>query len=38
MSFEPGSASQLATGQRLAAQATLPMFQALTYQALGRPA
>jgi CubicO group peptidase (beta-lactamase class C family) len=36
MPLEPGSASQLATGQRLAAMAALPMFQGLTYQALGR--
>ena len=36
MSLEPESVSQLATGQRMAAQATLPMFQTLTYAALGR--
>jgi CubicO group peptidase (beta-lactamase class C family) len=36
MPLEPESASQLATGQRMAAQAALPMFQTLTYQALGR--
>ena len=36
MPLEPGSAAQLATGQRMAAQAALPMFQTLTYQALGR--
>ncbi|MDR3507675.1 MAG: serine hydrolase [Caulobacteraceae bacterium] len=34
--LEPGSAGQLATGQRLAAAAALPMFQGLTYAALGR--
>ena len=36
MPLEPGSAAQLATGQRMAAMAALPMFQGLTYQALGR--
>jgi CubicO group peptidase (beta-lactamase class C family) len=36
MPLEPESASQLATGQRMAAAAALPMFQALAYQALGR--
>jgi CubicO group peptidase (beta-lactamase class C family) len=36
MPLEPESVSQLATGQRLAAQAALPMFQNLTYAALGR--
>ncbi|QUD89911.1 serine hydrolase domain-containing protein [Phenylobacterium montanum] len=36
MPLEPGSASQLATGQRLAAAAALPMFQNLVYTALGR--
>jgi CubicO group peptidase (beta-lactamase class C family) len=36
MPLEPESASQLATGQRMAAAAALPMFQTLTYQALGR--
>jgi CubicO group peptidase (beta-lactamase class C family) len=36
MSLEPESVSQLATGQRMAAQAALPMFQAITYGALGR--
>jgi CubicO group peptidase (beta-lactamase class C family) len=36
MSLEPGSAAQLATGQRMAAQAALPMFQGITYGALGR--
>ena len=36
MSLEPELVSQLATGQRMAAQATLPMFQTLTYAALGR--
>lgn len=36
MPLEPESVSQLATGQRLAAQAALPMFQTLTYAALGR--
>ncbi|HEX4184030.1 MAG TPA: serine hydrolase domain-containing protein [Caulobacteraceae bacterium] len=36
MPLEPGSAAQLATGQRMAAQAALPMFQAITYAALGR--
>jgi CubicO group peptidase (beta-lactamase class C family) len=36
MPLEPGSAAQLATGQRMAAQAALPMFQAITYGALGR--
>ena len=34
--LEPGAVSQLATGQRLAAAAALPMFQNLTYTALGR--
>ncbi len=36
MSLEPGSASQLATGQRQATAAALPMFQSLAYAALGR--
>ena len=36
MPLDPGSAAQLATGQRMAAMAALPMFQGLTYQALGR--
>ena len=36
MPLEPGSASQLATGQRLAAAAALPMFQNIAYSALGR--
>ncbi|HEX4181211.1 MAG TPA: serine hydrolase domain-containing protein [Caulobacteraceae bacterium] len=36
MPLEPGSAAQLATGQRLAAQAALPMFQAIVHAALGR--
>ena len=36
MPLEPESASQLATGQRMAAAAALPMFQSLTYAALGR--
>ena len=36
MPLEPGSAAQLATGQRMAAQAALPMFQGITYAALGR--
>jgi CubicO group peptidase (beta-lactamase class C family) len=36
MELGPESASQLATGQRMAAQAALPMFQAITYGALGR--
>lgn len=36
MPLEPESVSQLATGQRMAAQAALPMFQTLTYAALGR--
>jgi CubicO group peptidase (beta-lactamase class C family) len=36
MPLEPGSAGQLATGQRMAAAAALPMFQHLTYSALGR--
>ena len=36
MPLEPESAAQLATGQRLAAAAALPMFQGLTYAALGR--
>jgi CubicO group peptidase (beta-lactamase class C family) len=36
MPLEPGSASQLATGQRLAAAAALPMFQSIVYSALGR--
>ncbi len=36
MSLEPEAVSQLATGQRMAAQATLPMFQNLTYGAIER--
>jgi hypothetical protein len=36
MPLEPGSAGQLATGQRLAAAAALPMFQNIVYAALGR--
>jgi CubicO group peptidase (beta-lactamase class C family) len=36
MPLEPESVSQLATGQRMAAAAALPMFQTLTYAALGR--
>ncbi len=36
MPLEPESVSQLATGQRMAAAAALPMFQTLAYQALGR--
>jgi CubicO group peptidase (beta-lactamase class C family) len=36
MPLEPESAGQLATGQRMAAQAALPMFQGITYAALGR--
>ena len=36
MPLEPGSASQLATGQRMAAAAALPMFQNIAYTALGR--
>jgi len=36
MELGPEAASQLATGQRMAAQAALPMFQNLTYAALGR--
>jgi hypothetical protein len=36
MELGPESAAQLATGQRMAAQAALPMFQAITYAALGR--
>jgi CubicO group peptidase (beta-lactamase class C family) len=36
MTLGPDSASQVATGQRLAAMATLPTFQNLTYAALGR--
>jgi len=36
MPLEPGSAGQLATGQRLAAAAALPMFQNIVYGALGR--
>jgi CubicO group peptidase (beta-lactamase class C family) len=36
MELGPEAASQLATGQRMAAQAALPMFQSLTYGALGR--
>ncbi|MDR3512063.1 MAG: serine hydrolase [Caulobacteraceae bacterium] len=36
MPLEPEAVSQLATGQRMAAQAALPMFQTLTYAALGR--
>lgn len=34
MPLEPGSASQLATGQRLAAAAALPMVQNIVYEAL----
>jgi hypothetical protein len=36
MELGPEAASQLATGQRMAAQAALPTFQNLTYAALGR--
>jgi CubicO group peptidase (beta-lactamase class C family) len=36
INLEPEAVSQLATGQRMAAQAALPMFQNLTYAALGR--
>jgi len=36
MPLEPGSAGELATGQRMAAAATLPMFQNIAYGALGR--
>jgi CubicO group peptidase (beta-lactamase class C family) len=36
MELGPESASQLATGQRMAAAAALPAFQGLTYAALGR--
>jgi CubicO group peptidase (beta-lactamase class C family) len=36
MPLEPGSASELATGQRMAAAAALPMFQNIAYGALGR--
>ena len=36
MPLDPGSAAQLATGQRLAAAAALPMFQNAAYTALGR--
>jgi CubicO group peptidase (beta-lactamase class C family) len=36
MELGPESASQLATGQRMAAQAALPTFLNLTYAALGR--
>jgi CubicO group peptidase (beta-lactamase class C family) len=36
MALGPEAASQLATGQRMAAQAALPMFQNLTYAALER--
>jgi CubicO group peptidase (beta-lactamase class C family) len=36
MSLEPEAVSQLATGQRMAAQATLPTFQNLTYGAIQR--
>ena len=36
MPLEPGSAGQLATGQRLAAAAALPMFQNIVYASLGR--
>jgi CubicO group peptidase (beta-lactamase class C family) len=36
MPLEPEAASQLATGQRMAAQAALPMFQNLTYGAIQR--
>jgi CubicO group peptidase (beta-lactamase class C family) len=35
-SMPPESASRLATAQHMAAGAALPMFQALTYEALGR--
>ena len=36
MELGPEAASQLATGQRMAAQAALPAFQNLTYGAIGR--
>jgi CubicO group peptidase (beta-lactamase class C family) len=36
MELGPESASQLATGQRMAAAAALPAFQGLTYAARGR--
>jgi CubicO group peptidase (beta-lactamase class C family) len=36
MELGPESAAQLATGQRMAAQAALPMFQNIVYTALGR--
>jgi hypothetical protein len=36
MELGPEAASQLATGQRMAAQAALPAFQNLVYAAAGR--
>jgi CubicO group peptidase (beta-lactamase class C family) len=36
MPLGPEAGAQLATGQRMAAQAALPKFQAITYAALGR--
>ena len=35
--LEPEAASQLATGQRMGGRAALPVFQKLTYAALGKP-
>ncbi|WP_332764303.1 serine hydrolase domain-containing protein [Phenylobacterium sp.] len=37
MPLGPEAASQLATGQRMGGRAALPVFQKLTYAALGRP-
>ena len=36
MPLDPGSAAQLATGQRMGGRAALPIFQKLVYAALGR--
>ena len=36
MELGPEAASQLATGQRMGARAALPIFQKLTYAALGK--
>jgi CubicO group peptidase (beta-lactamase class C family) len=36
MPLEPGSAAQLATGQRMGGRAALPIFQKLVYAALGK--
>ena len=36
MDLSPEAASQLATGQRMGARAALPIFQKLTYAALGK--